>query len=113
MTINEYQELALRTQQDWIKEDPEAMILDGVIGLCGESGEASEIVKKHLFQDHELDKIHLMSELGDICWYLAITAEGLGTDLETIFQMNIDKLKARYPDGFDSELSIHRKEGDI
>lgn len=55
----------------------------------------------------------MAKELGDVSWYLAVVADALGYDLETIFQMNIDKLRKRYPDGFDEELSKHRKTGDI
>jgi len=60
-----------------------------------------------------INEEHIAKELGDIAWYLAISADAIGYDLETIFQMNINKLKARYPDGFDSELSINRKTDDI
>lgn len=56
---------------------------------------------------------HMAKELGDVAWYLAISAEAIGYDLETIFQMNIDKLRARYPDGFDAEHSLHRRANDI
>ena len=80
--------------------------------LCGESGEAIDLVKKWMMQGHELDKAHLAKELGDIAWYLAEAATAIGYDLETILQNNIDKLKARYPEGFDAERSMHRKNGD-
>jgi len=66
-------------------------------------------VKKHLAQGHPLDKEKLAKELGDIAWYLAETAHSIGYSLEDILQMNIDKLKARYPEGFDSERSILRE----
>lgn len=107
MTINEYQELALRTL------NPELSIKDvlinGVMGLCGESGEAIDIVKKHLAQGHPLDNEALAKELGDIAWYLAETAYAIGFPLEDILQMNIDKLRARYPEGFSADRSIHRE----
>jgi NTP pyrophosphatase (non-canonical NTP hydrolase) len=80
------------------------------MGLCGESGEAIDIVKKHLAQGHELDKAHLAKELGDIAWYLAETATALDLNLEDVFQANIDKLKKRYPEGFDALRSIHRED---
>ena len=67
-----------------------------------------DIVKKHLHQGHELDKEKLLKELGDIAWYLAEAAFALDTPLDTVLQQNIDKLKARYPQGFDTEKSIHR-----
>lgn len=112
MTINEYQQLALRTNP--VKDNKSTKgILQGVMGLNGEAGEAIDIVKKALFQGHDLDNHHLALELGDVAWYVAQAADALGYDLETILQMNIDKLKRRYPDGFDSKQSINRKEGDI
>lgn len=111
MTINEYQQLAMRTLNPNLSE--KEVLINGVMGLCGESGEAIDIVKRHLAQGHELDKEHLAKELGDIAWYLAETATVLGYSLEDILQMNIDKLKKRYPEGFDIEKSIHRQEGDI
>jgi NTP pyrophosphatase (non-canonical NTP hydrolase) len=85
------------------------MLLNAVMGLCGESGEAIDIVKKQLFQGHDLDTEKLKKELGDIAWYLAEAASALDVPLEEIFQGNIDKLKKRYPEGFDSERSIHRE----
>ena len=72
-----------------------------------------DILKKFLFQGHSLDENHLAKELGDVAWYLAVSADALGYGLEDIFQMNIDKLKARYPDGFDADRSINRAEDDI
>ena len=114
MTINEYQSLALRTESR-IATDPVPYIrvLEGLMGLNGEAGEAIDIMKKVLFQDHEFDREHLAKELGDIAWYLAISADAIGYDLETILQMNVDKLKARYPDGFNSEQSQNRSANDI
>ena len=106
MTINEYQKEALRTASGMSKEYP--LILNGVLGLGGESGECLDIVKKHLFQGHELDTEHLAEELGDVAWYLAVSAHAIGMDLESILQGNVDKLRRRYPDGFDVERSVHR-----
>lgn len=112
MTINEYQQLALRTNP--VKDNKSMQgILQGVMGLNGEAGEAIDIVKKYLFQGHDLDNHHLALELGDVAWYVAQAADALGYDLETILQMNVDKLKRRYPDGFDFKRSINRKEDDI
>lgn len=76
-------------------------------------GECIDILKKHLYQGHAFDSEHMAKELGDVAWYLAISAEAIGYDLETIFQMNIDKLRARYPNGFDAEHSLHRRANDI
>lgn len=111
MKVNDYQKAALRTASNMNEQYPR--ILNGVLGLAGESGECVDIVKKHLFHGHELDKEHIAKELGDVAWYLAVAANSIGYDLETILQMNVDKLMKRYPDGFDIEKSIHRKEGDI
>lgn len=110
MTANEYQVKALRTANDM---DTTLGIVNGVLGLSGESGECADLVKKHLFQGHDLDKEHLAKELGDVAWYLAVTAHRIGYDLESILEMNIAKLMERYPEGFDAEKSQHRQEGDI
>lgn len=111
MTINEYQKEALKTESGMAKEYPR--ILNGLMGLNGEAGEAIDILKKHLYQGHPFDKEHLAKELGDVAWYLAVSADAIGYDLETILQMNVDKHRARYPEGFDPERSMHRKKGDI
>ena len=106
MTINEYQNLAMTTLNPELNRKD--VLINGVMGLCGESGEAIDIVKKWLAQGHELDKDKLIKELGDIAWYLAETAYALDVPLEDVLQSNIDKLKRRYPEGFDLEKSIHR-----
>lgn len=111
MKINEYQTEALRTASGMNQDVP--MIVNGVLGLCGEAGECADMVKKHLFQGHELDTVHLAKELGDVAWYLAVAAYFIGYDLETVFQMNVDKLRSRYPNGFEAERSLHRQEGDV
>ena len=108
MTINEYQQLAMTTLNPAL--DQRDVLINGVMGLCGEAGEAIDIVKKHLAQGHELDREKLIGELGDVAWYLAETAMALGVDLETVLTRNIDKLKARYPEGFDSARSRDRQE---
>ena len=108
MTINEYQKLAMTTLNPALNKKD--VLINGVMGLCGESGEAIDIVKKWLAQGHELDKEKLSKELGDICWYLAETATALDLSLEDIMSANIEKLKKRYPDGFDADRSINRFE---
>jgi NTP pyrophosphatase (non-canonical NTP hydrolase) len=121
MTPNEYQKAALRTLNTkeldlnvlFEKVRTHATLINGLVGLNGEAGEALDIVKKYLFHNHELDKEHLAKELGDVAWYLAISADGLGYTLEQIMEMNVAKLKERYPDGFTTEQSKHRKAGDI
>ena len=107
MTINEYQRLAMTTLNPEL--DKKNVLINGVMGLCGESGEAIDIVKKWLAQGHELDKEKLAKEMGDIAWYLAETAYALEIPLEDILQANIDKLRKRYPEGFSSERSLNRE----
>ena len=111
MTINEYQTAALRTAPGDISQRD--ALNNVALGLCGEAGEFADIIKKHNFHDHPLDTVHAVKELGDVAWYLAVAAYCLGYDLESILQLNVDKLKARYPAGFDPERSQHRKVGDI
>lgn len=109
MTINEYQKEAMRTASGVTVAAPENLLLNGVMGMNGEAGECIDMVKKNIFQGHELDKEKLVKELGDVCWYVAITAEALGVPLEEVMQKNVDKLRARYPEGFSAERSIHRE----
>ncbi|MBQ8237897.1 MAG: nucleoside triphosphate pyrophosphohydrolase family protein [Oscillospiraceae bacterium] len=114
MTPNEYQNAALRTAPKYPEEVGKIpQLINGLMGLNGEAGEAIDILKKHLFHHHKLDKGHLAKELGDIAWYLAVTADALGYTLEDILKMNIDKLMARYPEGFDANRSQHRDPNDI
>ena len=111
MRANEYQQLAMTTlNPELSKKD---ILINSVMGLCGESGEAIDIVKKWLAQGHELDKEHLAKELGDIAWYLAEAATALDLPLEDILQANIDKLKKRYPEGFEKERSLVRPQEDL
>ena len=108
MKINEYQELAMRTLNP--KLNKKDVLINAVMGLCGESGEAIDLVKKHLAQGHEFDKQKFAKELGDIAWYLAEAAYAIDMPLEDILEGNIEKLRKRFPEGFDSEKSINRKE---
>lgn len=110
MTINEYQKLAMTTLNPDLNERD--VLINGVMGLCGEAGEAIDLVKKHLAQGHDLDKEHLAKELGDVAWYLAETATAIGYPLEEIFQMNLEKLRKRYPEGFCAVDSLHREPDD-
>ena len=112
MTINEYQTAALRTAQT-DKLTANELLLNSALGLCGESGEVADLVKKHRFQGHDIDVEHIAKELGDVAWYLAVGAYAIGLDLESIFRMNIEKLEARYPDGFSADRSLHRAENDV
>lgn len=110
MTAKEYQELAMRTvNPDLDKRD---MLINSVMGLCGESGEAIDIVKKWFAHGHELDREHLKKELGDIAWYLAEAATALDIGLDEVLDANIEKLRKRYPEGFATDKSLNRDEND-
>ncbi len=111
MEINDYQRLAMTTLNPAL--DKKDVLINSVMGLCGESGEAIDIVKKWLAQGHELDRAHLAKELGDVAWYLAEAATALDIPLEEILRANLDKLKARYPEGFSARNSIERAEDDL
>ena len=111
MTINEYQKAALKTANPELTDME--LLENGLMGLNGEAGEAIDILKKYKFQGHELDEDHIAKELGDAAWYIAVAAYALHYTLEDILQMNVDKLRARYPEGFDAEHSLHRNRDDI
>ena len=108
MTGNEYQKAALRTANMDYSEY--GMIMNGALGLCGEAGEVADLIKKATFHGHNLDTEHIAEELGDVAWYLAITASAIGKNLDEIFSANVDKLRKRYPEGFDADRSVHREE---
>lgn len=105
--FNDYQTLAQRTSGTLTSMD---RVLNGVMGLNGEAGECIDHVKKAMFQGHAMSADKLVDELGDVLWYIAQTATGLGIDMQEIAEHNIAKLRARYPKGFDSERSINREE---
>lgn len=88
-------------------------ILNGCLGLSGEVGEFNDMVKKWIFHEKPLDEEHAQKEIGDVLWYVAMICQSFGWDMDKIMQQNIDKLKARYPEGFDVDKSAHRKEGDV
>lgn len=107
MNINEYQKEAMALLNPALTEKD--VLMNALMGLCGESGEAIDLMKKHLYQGHDLDKDKLIKELGDVAWYLAEAATGLNIDLSEVLQRNLDKLHARYPQGFSTERSMHRE----
>lgn len=113
MTLNEYQKEAMRTVSGIVEINSENLMLQGAMGLNGEAGEVIDILKKYMFQGHDLDKDHIAKECGDCLWYLAILAKGAGYTLDEIAEMNKEKLRKRYPDGFEAERSLHRAIGDI
>lgn len=107
MHMNEYQALAQRTSNT---TRTSYKIENALLGLSGEVGELCDHYKKYMYQGHDFDCNHMIEEAGDVMWYLAELAEALNTTLETIAGRNIEKLKKRYPDGFDPERSMHREE---
>lgn len=109
MTLNEYQELAQRTSRKDISATDH--LFNGMLGLAGETGECCDLLKKHQYQDGREIYGNLIDELGDVLWYVAEAASGLGVTLESIAQHNVSKLKKRYPDGFEAVRSLHRTEG--
>ena len=106
MTINEYQKAALRT----VNKSGKELVINCALGLSGESGEVADLIKKWQFQGHRLNQDKVIEEIGDVAWYVAVMAAALNVDLETVLQANVDKLKKRYPEGFDQERSINRNE---
>lgn len=110
MTGSEYQLLAARTINPDLSH--EALCSHALHGMAGEVGEIHGIYQK-AYQGHELDEEHLKKEVGDLLWFIAEYCTVMGWCLSDIMQMNIEKLKTRYPDGFDTERSAHREKGDI
>ena len=89
-------------------------VIYAALGMCGEAGEASELIKKYAYHGHTIDPEHLARELGDVLWYVSYIAHLFGYPLGKIMTMNQEKLAKRYPDGkFDAERSRNREEGDI
>ena len=110
MTGNEYQKLAMRTIN--INNDVDSIMCHGVFGLTSEAGEVAGLLQK-VYQGHDFDDEHMKKELGDCLWMIAEICTALDFSLDDVMQTNIDKLKARFPDGFEAERSLHRKEGDV
>jgi len=108
MRLDEYQQLALRTAGH--RENRKEMLTYTALGLMGESGEVAEMIKKACYHGHPLDTEALCRELGDVLWYLAVMADGLGVGLEEIAAQNIEKLRARYPEGFSQQRSWSRSD---
>ena len=107
MNVNEYQKLAMVTKNPDLKDRD--LLINSVMGLCGESGEVIDLVKKHVSHGPPLNREKLIDELGDVAWYLAECAEAIGVTLEEVLAHNIEKLKKRYPEGFSTERSINRE----
>lgn len=110
MTLNDYQELAARTIN--YANSPAEMEMHALHGMCGEIGELHSLYQK-MYQGHQFDKEHAMKELGDLLWFIAEYCTACNFTLEDVAKANIEKLKARYPEGFEADKSLHRKDGDI
>ena len=110
MTGNEYQKLASRT----INRDLHFSEVreHAKYGMVSEIGELCGIFQKR-YQGHKVEPEHIKKELGDLLWFIAEWCTSYGLSLEDIMQLNIDKLRARYPEGFDAEHSLHRAESDV
>ena len=129
MNGKEYQNLAMRTNdgnatnrllnltlsdttENGIGEDTGTILL-ACLGLSGEVGEFNDMIKKWIFHEKDLDEEHLKKELGDIMWYIAMMCHAFRWGLDEIMEMNINKLKARYPEGFDTDRANNRENGDV
>lgn len=110
MEVNQYQKLAARTINNslevWKKE------LHALHGMVGEVGELHSLYQK-TYQGHKFDTEHAKKELGDLLWFIAEYCTAKGWELEEVMQINICKLIERFPNGFEEEKSLNRKEGDI
>jgi len=107
MTFNDYQKEAAKTAN----RTNDALSM-GALGLAGEAGEVVDLIKKHLYHGHPLDKDKLTREIGDLAWYCAFIATVVGIEFDDVATTNLAKLKARYGDAFSVEKSINRAEGD-
>lgn len=105
-TFAEYEVEVQRTAASSKDQDTQLMVL--ALGLTGEAGEVADLVKKHVGHEHPLDLEKTVKELGDCFWYLTALAAHVGVSLETVAACNAEKLRARYPDGFDKWRSINR-----
>lgn len=110
LTPNEYQKLAARTINTELSCAQQEM--HALHGMVGEIGEIHSLYQK-VYQGHGHDEAHLKKEIGDLLWFIAEYCTALGWNLEEVMQLNIDKLKARFPEGFSAERSLHRVEGDV
>ena len=124
--MTNYQKMAMRTNDGLSAEHLEratkeaagmgidlAGLLNGLLGLAGESGELTDLFKKWIFHEANLDVEHARKELGDVCWYVAMICHSMGWELDDILALNIDKLMRRYPEGFNIVQSAHRRPGDV
>jgi NTP pyrophosphatase (non-canonical NTP hydrolase) len=110
MSLNEYQKLAARTINE---ELAGTEVKNHALHLiAAECGEIHSLYQK-FYQGHTFNVVNLMKEVGDLLWGIAELCTYYGFSLERVAEMNIEKLKARYPEGFEAERSLHRQEGDV
>lgn len=126
VSATNYQALAMRTNDGGCTQRLDAYIgghysklpnrfdpgelFNGALGLTGEAGEVADMIKKHIFHGHDLDRDALIKELGDVCWYIALLCTAINVDMSEVMSRNIEKLKNRYPEGFSESASINRTE---
>lgn len=110
MRLEEYQLLAARTINN--ENTTQQQEKHAMFGMVSEIGELNGIYQK-VYQGHEMDYNHAISELGDLLWFIAEYCTSLNVSLDYVCQQNINKLKKRYPEGFDADHSLHRAEDDI
>lgn len=108
MNIRDFQTLSVRTMNKELTK--EQAISNMIFGANGELGEVTDILKKHLYQGHRINKQHLSEEIGDTLFYIVNLCTLFNLDIEDILQGNVDKLRNRYPEGFDSAKSINRND---
>ena len=108
MKPSEYQHLASRTARRDLNSNIRLAVAS--LGLTGESGEVAEIVKKYLGHNHPLNHVKLKEELGDVMWYIAEVCNVMDWDMGDVMNDNVEKLRARYPKGFDEVVSRSRYE---
>lgn len=109
ITFREYEEAARRTMNRG-NCTPREVLAALALGVTGEAGEVADHIKKHLIQGHQLDRVKVLKELGDVAWYIAMLASEIGYDFESVVKLNVEKLKERYPYGFKVEASVERKD---
>ena len=107
MTFDEYQRQARRTQNRGLSDEQRKQ--HALFGLAAECGEILSVFQKQL-QGHMVSRSKVKEELGDLLWFCAELADAMGVSLDTVAGSNIGKLRARYPEGFSEERSVHRNE---
>jgi len=106
MNPSEYVKAAIRTECSYNSADER--LLHGAMGMITEAGEIIDSLKKHIFYGKTLDKVNLVEEIGDTLWYIAILADELNMSIEDIMEININKLRKRYPEKFTQEAALNR-----